>query len=166
MTMNSQQALMHPLKDEAKYEAFSSLPFKYICLGMKTVSDSTRYIKIELDEEKPSLLSMFKAETKSTINIALDKWESLIPQAIFEKGCSTKQGFNYKGKSNNIRLGITSGEEGCVNAWTDSWIGVGAEQLSWCDMGAVITAGNQCCSASCSTRKQKPIIATAYIYVQ
>ena len=163
--MNSQQALMHPLRDEAKYQAFSSLPITSVCLGMKTGSTNTRYIKIQLNEEKQSLLSLFKgAFTES--KITMENWASLVPQSSLEKGCSTKQGFNYKGKSHNIRIGITSGEEGCVNAWTDSWIGVGAEQLSWCDMSTVITAGNQCCSASCSARKQKPIRTTAYIYIQ
>ena len=121
---NAENGIKSFYETEAKFPAFSNLPFEDICIGMKTTK-SIRWLRIS-SIKKDSLLSLFKSGVESNTTIGRSAWKGLIENSSLQMNCN-KEGFNLKDGDSSLilaRIGYTANNEDDCNS-CDSFIGIG-----------------------------------------
>ncbi|XP_004207347.2 uncharacterized protein LOC101239289 [Hydra vulgaris] len=161
---NVEKGFLSPFLEEAKYPAFSYLEFSEICLGMKSGTSETSYMKIARSN-KNTLKRIFNDKFTSIEN-GRESWLKLLNGSKLQPDCSgtNNEGFNIQGKAANLRLGITCYDDN--PEWSDSWVGLGGQDLFCLEtesMQAQSSAGNQCCSNECNEFSLK---AMAYLFIK
>ena len=152
---NADKGFLSPLSEEAKYPAFSHLRFSEACLGMKSKKSGINYMKIPEFKSPQTLKEIFNSPFQKIEN-GREAWLKLLNGSKLQADCSgtSHEGFNVQGKATNVRLGITCYDEGLSPEWTDSWIGLGGENLFCLENDYTpqpqSSSGNQCCSEKCS----------------
>ncbi|XP_028518237.1 uncharacterized skeletal organic matrix protein 5-like [Exaiptasia diaphana] len=123
---------------ETKLPTYWTLPFKSLCLGMKTAGQKNpRWIR--LNYKASSLYSVIADGKYRKVTIGRNVWKSLIAGSSLQKNCN-KEGFNVvPGEVNHerVRIGISSNNENaCYN--NDSRIGFGGDGIK-CGRGRLST---------------------------
>ncbi len=109
--------------EEAKFQAFDTLPFTRICLGMKT-SGGKKWISIS--KKASSLLAIFRNDNYQATNVGRTTWHSLLSAGWLQPNCN-KEGFNIKNRLGQVivRIGLLgNNEKDCKTP--DSFIGFGS----------------------------------------
>ena len=145
-------------EQEAKFPAFSKVPFNDVCIGMKVSSD-VRWLRIN-GIQKESLVSLFKSGNSMYTNLDRSSWKNLIASSSLQLNCR-RQGFNVKDSSNSIlsRIGyIANQENDCATC--DSFIGLGpANRFS-------ISCGNFASGSTSPDNGAKNTRAMCYVLIQ
>ena len=122
-TYNVENGTKSFYEEEAKFPAFSKVPFNDVCIGMKVLSHF-RWLRIN-GIQKESLVSVFKSGNSLYTNLHRSSWKNLIASSSLQVNCR-RQGFNVKDSSNSTlsRIGYVGNDEAdCINC--DSFIGIG-----------------------------------------
>eukprot|EP00795_Rhopilema_esculentum_P004415 gene4415-20645_t len=118
----------------AKFDAFKSVDFQTVCIGMKTKGAAKETIKwLKIPKLSSSLLDVFSSDQSSDTKLSRQAWKDLVPEISepLQINCN-RQGFNIKDDRNQfqIRIGILgNNEDDCGSI--DSAIGVGTNSPSY-----------------------------------
>ncbi|XP_028518236.1 uncharacterized protein LOC110249889 [Exaiptasia diaphana] len=129
---------------ETKLPTYWTLPFKSLCLGMKTAGQKNpRWIR--LDYKASSLYSVIADGKYRQVSIGRKKWMSLIAGSSLQTNCN-KEGFNvisnYKtGYFSIVRIGISSNNENDCKT-NDSHLGFGGDNYKTNCRAGKISTGN------------------------
>ncbi|XP_074631635.1 putative skeletal organic matrix protein 5 [Acropora palmata] len=143
---------------ETKLPSYWETHFSKICLGMRNVGNTTRFVVIRRCAN--SLYALIADGRYRAFSLGRRKWKSLIgPQASLQKNCN-KEGFNVVGeyRHSKARIGIIANDQNnCLSC--DSRIGYGT--------GGIHDDSNTCGNeAKASPDGNKHIKAMGYILVQ
>ena len=150
--------------EEAKFNAFSTLSFDSICIGMK-YSGTAKWLRIGVNGS--SLRDIFHNGNDIQTSISRDKWKSLITGSSLQVNCN-RQGFNVKDDDGKmyVRIGYVGNQEDDCRS-PDSFIALGGStSFILCSIShlAKISCGN---FASCSPDNGvKSLPAMGFILVQ
>ena len=123
---NVENGLKSFYENEAKFPAFSKIPFDEICIGMK-VANNVSWLKTTLENktQQESLRSIFKAGNELKVAKGRALWKGLIANSSLQQNCN-KKGFNMKCTDDGsiiARLGFIANNESDCNT-CDSGIGL------------------------------------------
>ena len=124
---NAENGIKSLYTEEAKFPAYSKVPFSDVCVGMKVSSD-VRWLRIP-GIHKPSLLSIFRTGNPLYTHLNRQLWKGLIASSSLQLNCN-RQGFNVKDSRGAMltRIGYIANQENDCNT-CDSFIGVGSSSF-------------------------------------
>ncbi|XP_066933674.1 uncharacterized protein [Clytia hemisphaerica] len=164
--LNETEGLKDPLTISAKYEAFNLLPFKSICIGMKTKGEETGYVRLPVAYSSLSyFFFVFNYTVPYQTDVPLDEWSELIKMPEMTDKCPSRQGFNFLQRWGTFRIGIATNENDCTVNFSSTMVAIGIRKPMWCHkLVEDYSGGYEFCSPVNGKNYLKP--ALTYIYLK
>lgn len=105
---------------EMKSEAAVDLPVAELQVGMQESGHVTRYVRLNMKEEKPLRMYFFYGRFEAT-EVGREAWKGMMVSSSLQVHCN-REGFN---NGRRLRIGILGNQENnCASP--DSWLGLGS----------------------------------------